>query len=135
MYKRFEKGSPRPIRALQIRQILICKASSKQTVTYGQLAQMVGLGGATPLNHMLGHITHYCLQESLPPLTMLVVNSSTGLPSGLMGLPGALEGPTLEADQERVFAFDWFSVYPPTPEQFRQAFLKGQAASKAQPWN
>lgn len=132
MYKCFENGSPRPIRALQIWQILICKASSKQTMTFGQLAQMLGLGGATPLNHMLGHITHLCLQEGLPPLTVLVVNKSTGLPSALMDLPGALAGPTLDDDRERVFAHPWFSVYPPTPEQFKQAFLKGQAALRAQ---
>ena len=58
----------------------------------------------------------YCQQNEIPPLTILVVNQNTGLPGE--GLTGA----DLNADREAVFNFDWYSIVPPTPEEFKEAY-------------
>lgn len=102
MIKYFKDNATNPTRALQIWQILIAKASNRQTVTYGIFADLLGFHGAGVLAHMLGHIMFYCQQNDLPPLTVIVVNQDTGLPGE--GLSGA----DLSADRERAFNFRWF---------------------------
>jgi hypothetical protein len=42
MARRFDDVRTQPARALQIWQILIAKAHSRQTMTYGQLAGLMG---------------------------------------------------------------------------------------------
>ena len=81
MVKLFNDNSTHATRALQIWQILIAKASNRQTLTYGMLAQLLGFKGADVLAPILGHIMFYCQQNNLPPLTVIVVNQKTGLPT------------------------------------------------------
>lgn len=119
MIKLFSDNPTSATRALQIWQILIAKAHNRQIITYGILADMLGFKGAGVLATPLGHIMYYCQQNELPPLTVLVVNKNTGLPGE--GLIGA----DLNADRERVFQYDWFGVYPPTPEELRTAYEAG----------
>jgi putative restriction endonuclease len=113
---RFDDTPSNASRALQIWLILLSKAHNRQTITYGQLAQLLGFRGAGTLNHPLGHIMYYCIQQALPPLTVLVVNQDTGLPGD--GLVGA----KLNADREAVFEFSWFDLVPPTIEQLGRAY-------------
>jgi alkylated DNA nucleotide flippase Atl1 len=97
---RFSDKPSAGARALQIWQILICKAANRQTMTYGALAHMLGFKGAGKLSHFLGHIMLYSRQNDLPPLTVLVVNEKTSLPgSGLTQVDP-------NADRERVYAFE-----------------------------
>jgi alkylated DNA nucleotide flippase Atl1 len=117
--KLFNDNPSHSTRALQIWQILIAKASNRQTLTYGQLAKILGFQGAGTLAPILGHIMYYCQQENLPPLTVIVVNQKTGLPGD--GLTNA----DLNADREAVFQYDWFGVFPPTPEELDQAHKIG----------
>ncbi len=107
-------------RALQIWQILISKASGRQTVTYGMLADALGFGGAGTMLHMLGHVGAYCALNGLPLLNTLVVNKDTGLPTG--GTFG--RDPNIE--RERVFGHPWFGVYPPTAEVLAEAFAEAK---------
>jgi len=118
MAKFYSQDPTHATRASQIWQILVCKASNRQTLTYGQLADLLGFEGAGTLAHFLGHIMYYCIQNDIPPLTVLVVNQDTGLPGE--GLINA----DLNADRERVFSFDWFGLVPPTPEKFSAAYKK-----------
>jgi hypothetical protein len=120
----FDEGPTHATRALQIWQILISAAHNRQTLTYGRLAAMLHFKGADVLATPLGHITHYCQQNGLPPLTVLVVNQETGLPGE--GLIGA----DLNADREKVFSYKWFGVFPPTPEELRVAYRRGQATAQ-----
>jgi hypothetical protein len=123
MMRFFDDNPTHGTRALQIWQILICKASNRQTITYGGLAKTLGFRGAGTLADMLGHVSFYCLQHDLPALTVLVVNQDTGLPGeGLMKI-----GIDLDAEREAVFQYDWFAVVPPSPEEFREAFKLGMA--------
>ena len=118
MAQRFDEIRSGGARALQIWLILICKATNRQTITYGQLARMLGFKGAGTLGKFLGYILEYCPTQKLPPLTALVVNSQTGLPG---------EGFTVEdvgAARESVFNFDWYSVVPPTPQELEAALRR-----------
>jgi len=116
MAARFDDAPSNAARALQMWLILISKAHNRQTITYGQLAQLLGFKGAGTLAHLLGHIMYYCIQTQLPPLTVLVVNQGTGLPGD--GLVGA----ELNADREAVFEFNWFGLVPPSVEQLGKAY-------------
>lgn len=112
MVKKFSDDSTGPGRALQVWQILIGKAHNRQTITYIDLANMIGYSDAKPLPNILNYIMKYCKQNDLPPLTALVVNKKTGAPgSGLTTLRD------LNADREEIFNFDWYALIPPTPDE------------------
>ena len=64
----FNDNQTNATHALQIWLILIGKASNRQTITYGSLAEMLGFEGAGTLARMLGHVMFYCQQNELPPL-------------------------------------------------------------------
>ena len=123
MIKLFTDNSTHATRSLQIWQILIAKANSRQTLTYGMLAQMLRFKGAGVLAPILGHIMFYCQQNNLPPLTVIVVNQRTGLPGE--GLTDA----ELNADREAVFNYDWFNLYPPSSEELAEAYKFRNALS------
>lgn len=125
MPRYYDQNPSQATRAQQIWLILTCKALNRQTLTYGSLAAMLGFEGAGTLAHLLGHIMHFCSENGLPPLTVLVVNQETGLPGE--GLVGA----DLNADRERVFRLNWYSIVPPSPEELAQAY-KRQSAFRAQ---
>ena len=125
MVKRFDEDATRGARALQIWQILVGKSHNRQTMTYGELAKLLGFKGAGTLAHMLGHIFIYCRQNDLPPLTALVVNHETGLPGE------GLTGVDLNHAREEVFAFDWYGSWPPTVEDLEYAY-KHRAQSETE---
>lgn len=116
----FKDGATNRSRAVQIWQILIGSAYRRETLTYEELVSLLGNKNPKVLAKQLGHIMHYCSQNKLPPLTILVVNKSTGRPGG---------GLTLLADRgklrERVFTHGWYDVYPPTEQQLEEAWENG----------
>jgi alkylated DNA nucleotide flippase Atl1 len=119
MVRLFSESPTHPKRAQQIWQILVSKAANRQTVTYGQLAKILGFAGAGVFAQSLGHIMYFCQQNRLPPLTVLVVTEVTGLPA---------EGLTcddLNADREKVFNYDWFAIVSPAPEELEIAYRTG----------
>lgn len=122
MYKTFNDNPTHPKRALQIWQILISKAANRQTLTYKMLSQLLGFKGAGTLAPILGHIMYYCKHHQFPPLTVLVVNQTTGLPGD-----GLITTDNLHAEREQVFNFDWFGLYPPSPEELQEAYKLGEA--------
>ncbi|MDP9437566.1 MAG: hypothetical protein M3P49_02290 [Actinomycetota bacterium] len=117
----FDDNPTNASRALQIWQILVAKASNRQTLTYGMLAGMLGYKGAGGLGSQLQPIMRYCQQNNLPALTVLVVNKDTGLPG--VGLVGA----ELNAGREAVFQYELYKIYPPTVEELKAA--SGQEAT------
>jgi hypothetical protein len=88
-------------------------------MTYGELAQLLGFKGAGTLANMLGHVFYYCKQNTLPPLTALVVNQDTGLPGE------GLTGVDLNRAREEVYAYPWYRIWPPTVDELRMAFQTG----------
>ena len=63
---------------------------------------------------MLDPIMKLCRDRGLPPLTVLVVNGTTGEPG-----EGILLDGQAAAERERVSGYDWFSVEPPETVDFR----------------
>lgn len=117
MVKYFSKDVSLENRALQIWQILIGFAFERKITTYLEVADILGYKGAGTLDRQLGHILHFCSQNGLAPLTVLVVNSETGLPG-----TGFVTVGDLNRERENVFNTDWFDIIPPTPEEFALAW-------------
>ena len=102
-------------RASQIWSLLICAARDRKTFTYGDVAGILGFGGAGVMAPILGCIMWFCEDNDLPPLTVLVVNRETGLPGeGLSTLEEVNE------DREVVFNFNWFGIEPPQNSDFER---------------
>lgn len=115
MLRRFSENSRNPLRAVQIWQILVSKAHNRQTMTYGDVADLIGYGGASPIGGILGYIMVYCDKNDLPPLTVLVVKNDTGLPS--YGLSTSAD---YHSDREKVFNYNWYDIIPPSEEEFEE---------------
>ena len=113
MLRRFSENSRNPLRAVQIWQILVSKAHNRQTMTYGNVADLIGYKSANPIGGILEYIMDYCEKNDLPPLTVLVVRHDTGLPG--YGLSTSTD---YHADREKVFNYDWYDIIPPTEEDF-----------------
>jgi hypothetical protein len=111
MPKKFQHDSTLATRALQTYLVLIGRAANQQTIQYRQLCEQMDYGVGPILAHPLGRIMDWCAREGLPALTVLVVEKETGLPS--TGLTTVQQG-DFPAEQQRVFAFDWYSIFPPT---------------------
>ncbi len=117
MIKYFSKSPTLENRAVQIWQILTGLAHNRQTTTYKKIAEILGYGGSGTLGRQLGHIMFFCAQNKLPPLTVLVVNSETGLPGE------GLETKTdLHKEKELAFSHNWYAMYPPSSEEFAKAW-------------
>mgnify|MGYP000869519786 CR=1 FL=1 len=101
-------------RALQIYQVLMGFAHQRQTLTYETLGKLVGLPPHGLAMH-LDHLLRYCKNQTLPPITILVVRKAEGTPS--TGFPSA----TMDLDQERerVFDYPWFRQKPLTIEELK----------------
>jgi hypothetical protein len=104
-------------RSSQIWAVLAWAAKSRQNITYSQLAQVTGAftGG---LGGWLEPIQSYCIINSLPPLTVLVVQQESGMPGS--GFTGA-SATDLATAQAKVFSFNWLEQGNPGPEKLEQA--------------
>jgi alkylated DNA nucleotide flippase Atl1 len=94
-------------RAMQVWMILAAAAHERRTLTYGQVAGLLGYEGAGVLAQTLGLIMNYCHRNNLPPLTILVVNQDTGLPG-----EGLTTIENLNQDREAVFRHNWYALPP-----------------------
>jgi hypothetical protein len=104
-------------RACQIWQILVGCAARRETKKYQDLCELLSHSQPKVLAKQLGRIIYYCSRNKLPPLTVLIVNKNTGKPG---------DGLALSADRgklrERVCQEDWFSIVPPTVEDYAEAW-------------
>lgn len=105
-------------RAVQIWSILTCAAKDRKIYTYGGIADILGFEGAGGINQLLGPIVRYCYQHKFPPLTVLVVSQENGLPSHDLF---TVTKNNISQKREEVFHFDWFALYPPQVEDFKEA--------------
>lgn len=109
-------------RAAQIWSLLALSAKNRQTLTYELISKLIGVPGVG-LGQLLEPIQSYCLLNELPPLTILVVQSDSGMPGS--GFIAASDIPRI---QQRVVAFDWIQHGAPSPEAL-------QSAAQARPSN
>ena len=109
-------------RAMQCYMALLSAAHNRQTLTYEILGGMVGLP-ARALAEPLGYIMVYCSNHNLPPLTVLVVQKHTGIPSeGLV----TSDPKDFDGDRERVFTHEWYKTTPITSDDLATEWKKAQ---------
>jgi hypothetical protein len=104
-------------RAAQLWAVLALAARNRQVLTYDIVAQLIGVA-RQGLGQLLEPIQSYCLLQDLPPLTVLVVSTESGLPSAGFTAADAAKVP---AAQARVFDHDWLSTGCPTPNELDKA--------------
>ena len=115
----FNPTSKHQHRAVQAWQILVGAAMNRQTLTYEGLSKlMYQKKAAGVLDRVLGHIAFYCIENELPALTSIVVGKKRGTP----GEDIPIDPATLDAEREKVYATDWYDIYPPSAEEFHNAF-------------
>lgn len=108
----YSDAKKRNLRAVQIFNILVAAAHRRETMTYSRLATLLGYEGAGVFAQTLDLILKWCANNQLPPLTVLVVNSVTGLPG-----EGFQPSDDLHKERERVFSYKWLDLIPPTAEE------------------
>lgn len=89
--------------------ILVERAVQRKTITYGDLAGQIGLTHHRPIGYVLEVIQDYCIEENLPPLTILVVNQSGDRGNGFV----AWGRDNLEEGENQVFNYPWHSLQNP----------------------
>lgn len=104
-------------RASQLWSLLVLAASTRQILTYGLVAKLIGAPAAA-IGGWLEPIQSYCLINELPALTVLVVSGSTGEPGEGFVACAIKDVPR---EQQRVFAFDWVERDAPSPDALRKA--------------
>ena len=92
--------------------ILVNFANARRTITYGELANQIGLAHHRPIKFVLEIIQDYCLEENLPPFTILVVNQSGERGSGFI----AWSRKNLGEGEQLVFNYPWRTI--PNPFEF-----------------
>jgi hypothetical protein len=118
--KKFNPSSNHPDRALQAWQILVGKAMNRQTITYKGLSQlMYKKDAAGVLDKILGHVAFFCSDNKLHALTSIVVGKGRGTPG--RGIP--VDPKLMDRKREKVYDYDWYNVYPPTPTQLAESFV------------
>lgn len=110
--KLYSEARKRNLRAIQIFGILVASAQRRETLTYSGLADMLGFAGSGVFAQTLELLLKWCANNGLPPLTVLVVNSGTGLPGD-----GFHSSDDLHRARERVFSYNWLDLIPPTVEE------------------
>lgn len=98
-------------RAYRAWPILTNRAAEGRTITYGELGTLLGIHHRA-IRYVLGLIQDYCLEEKLPPLTILIVNQG--------GKPGAgfiaYDVDKLEEGEAFVRSYNWNAI--PNPFAF-----------------
>jgi hypothetical protein len=105
-------------RAAQIWAVLALASKNRQVLTYPLVSRLIGVPQAG-LGQQLEPIQSYCLLHGLPPLTILVVSSDTGMPGS-----GFIAANDIPRTQQKVFDFDWLGHGAPSPETFADAVAK-----------
>lgn len=96
-------------RAYRAWPVLTATAERHETITYGELAAALGVHHRA-VRYVLGVVQEHCLQEKLPPLTILIVNQGEGVPgAGFI----AWDVDDLQTGMSRVFNYNWGQLENP----------------------
>jgi len=95
--------------------ILTDIARRRETIRYRELSDAIGMSHHRPLRYVLGYIQNYCLEDNLPPLTILIVNGNGRPGSGFI----AWDVDHIEEGLDEVYEFIWESV--PNPFEYAKS--------------
>lgn len=120
----YRHSTDQALQAQQAYLVLIIQAAQGQRMTYEMLAQRMRYapGAAHYMPKLLRYLKYWCLENNLPVLPVLVCSKDTGWPGHGLGVTNVNE------ETERVLAYDWCGLVPPTPDHLRQAWRTGRAA-------
>lgn len=121
MPRYFSDNATHITRAQQLWQILIAAASERKIITYGIVSNLIGIKVAIALREPLYYLKQWCEVNSLPPLTVIVVNQETGKPGSGLALAD------LDQAREDVFNYPWYRLVPPTADELKAAYKVEQA--------
>ena len=97
-------------RAFRTWPILTEKALKGETITYGELGRLLEIHPRA-IRHALALIQDYCLEEKLPPLTILVVTAAGGAPGeGFIAHDVVNE---LNEGNMLVYSYNWEAIQNP----------------------
>jgi len=107
--------------------VLIRLAAQHSTISYSELGKAIGGVHQRAIRYTLGPIQDYCLQEKLPPLTIVVVQAAHGRPgSGFI----AWDVDDMTTGLEQVYSHAWSSLPNPfgyaTDSKITQEILAGE---------
>ena len=105
-------------RAAQIWPLLTLCASQRQILSYDILSKSIGVP-RPGLGQLLEPLQSYCILNSLPALTSLVVSENSGLPG-----EGFIAAPDLPRAQADVFKLNWLVQGVPTVDDLESAVQK-----------
>jgi len=109
-------------RAQQLWSLLALAASNRQILTYDTVARLTGVVRPS-IGDFLRPIQQYCTEESLPPLTSLVVSEQDGLPG-----EGFIAAADVPAAQMRVFQHPWLETLAPNAQRLEAAYSRAPDA-------
>ena len=95
-------------RAFRAWNVLIDYAEKKETITYKELGDKLGVHHRT-CRYFLDYIQNFCIEERLPPLTILVVNQKGELGNGFI----AWDAKNPKEGMKKVFSFNWANLDNP----------------------
>lgn len=98
-------------RAFRAWPILTKRAGEGKTITYRELGALIGVHHRA-VRYVLALIQHYCLEEKLPPLTILIVNQGGKPGTGFI----AYDVDKLEEGEMLVRSYNWNAI--PNPFAF-----------------
>ncbi len=110
-------------RGAQVWSVLALAARNRQLLTYDLLSNLIGVP-RQGLANVLDQVQRYCMQNDLPPLTILVVNKDTGLPGD-----GFVAVEDIAKNREPVFEYDWLTHGAPSPDQLAAAVAQARGDS------
>lgn len=112
--------------AYRVWPILVAAAKRRDTMTYGEVNDRLGMGGALPIRNALWPIQDLCIENRWPLLTSIVVRKDTGRP----GVGCVAFESDLAKVYPQVFAFDWQNIPRPFSAEFRERLERaGKGAS------
>ncbi|MGR3794589.1 hypothetical protein [Vannielia sp. SX4] len=134
--KTFGRGDPLYVQAQQIWLVLTgfsmmrtnpaiperLRNELPELIHYDELAELMGKPGAQhTLNRQLGIVGHYCIDNDLPPLNVIVVNKDSELPGdGVV----SRDGQDILTEISAVNKFNWFGIRVPTIGTLRKTYDK-----------
>lgn len=95
-------------RAYRAWPILTKRAGEGNNITYGELGALLAVHHRA-IRYVLGLIQDYCLEEKLPPLTILIVNQSGKPGTGFI----AYDVDKLEEGRSLVHSYNWSAISNP----------------------
>lgn len=102
-------------RAQQFWSVLVFAAREQKVISRAMLSRLTGFPDES--GSVMYYLHCYCKKHDLPSLNLLVIDPATGRPTDTC----SRDLRDLQAQQLRVFLYDWLSAPTPSEEMFKEA--------------